>query len=218
MKNMINMAIFGVLFALSLASCADDRQASGVPPQLIEGLDGALAQCEPGVPCPIITYAYTHCLDLIPLDTSIPLGVFDANQGGVATWITIVIANAPAEGNPYIKLEMETDDGPLNYKEENGAKTLRVPFESLGTEGIRFQDQYMVPLDAVCCAEDFEGRTGTLKITVTFTDMDPVTSEWPFTLGEAPWPEDDDAILVEACSCSAWPQNVDRDESLCESD
>ncbi len=74
----------------------------------------------------------------------------------------------------------------------------------------------MVPFDAVCCASDFEGMTGTLQITITFEDMDPVTSEWPFTLGESPWPEDDEAILVEQCACDAWPQNIERDQTLCE--
>ena len=29
---------------------------------------------------------------------------------------------------PFIQLEMLTEDGPLNYKEENGPKALKVPF------------------------------------------------------------------------------------------
>ncbi len=178
-----------------------------------EGLNEALENCPVGEPCPIVTYAFANCLDLIPITPDRPIGVFDAQQGGVATWVTLVIANAPEE-NPFIQLEMLTEDGPLNYKEENGPKALKVPFLPL-SDTIRYQDQYMVPFDSICCAKDFEEREGTLRITVTYPGLEPASTEWPFRLTEDPWPLDEDTGLREQCGCDAWPTNLPRDEDLC---
>ena len=188
---------------------------SGGTPIDQSGLTEALESCTPGIPCPIVTYAFANCLDLVPVHPDRPLGVFDAQQGGVATWITLVVANAPEE-HPFIQLEVFTEDGPLNFKEENGPKTLKVPFLPLDNKGIRYQDQYMVPFDAVCCAEDYEGMEATLRLTITYPDMDSVTGEWPITLGEDPWPLDEDTALSEQCECSAWPSGIPRDTTLCE--
>ena len=179
------------------------------------GLLEALDNCEEGIPCPIVTYAYANCLDLVPVVPERPLGVFDAQQGGVATWVTLVIANAPEE-HPYIQLEVLTEDGPLNYKEKNGPKTLKVPFLPLNDSGIRYQDQYMIPFDAVCCASDYEGREATLRLTVSYADLDPVTREWPIVLGENPWPLDEESASLEQCTCAAWPAGLPKDPAICE--
>ena len=178
------------------------------------GLAEALDNCPSGQPCPIVTYAFANCLDLIPITPERPIGVFDAQQGGVATWVTLVIANAPDE-NPFIQLEMLTEDGPLNYKEENGPKALKVPF-LLSPTGFATKTNtwcHLTPSVAQRISKTWEG---TLRITVTYPGLEPATTEWPFRLTEDPWPLDEDTGLLEQCGCEAWPSTLERNPDICE--
>jgi hypothetical protein len=213
MSKQMCTLVFLCLFGLSCDDAPEFAAEGGEASQSTAGLAEALAACPPDEPCPIVAYAHASCLDLTPLDPDVPLGVFDAQQGGVATWLTMVIGNAPEE-HPFVQLEMITDDGPINFNADKGPKALKVPFLPLDNEGTRYQDQYMVPFNTVCCADLYEGATGTLKITVSYPDRDPVTAEFPFSLKEDPWPLDNDNMLLEQCTCDAWPG--ERDDSLCE--
>lgn len=211
MKEVTNRGWFVVFIALTLLSCGSEEGVETLV-ETSPSLALAISNCTPGVPCPILTYAYASCLDLTPIAPDTPLGVFDAQQGGVATWITIVVANAP-EAHPYVQLELFTDEMPLNFKEDKGPNTLKVPFLPLSDGSIRYQDQYMIQFVEPCCADDFEGMEATLRITVKYPDIDEVVSEWPVTLEARPWPLDDESALLEQCSCDAWP--LERDDSLC---
>ena len=84
------------------------------------------------------------------------LGVFNAAQGGVATWVTIIAANVPDE-NPKMQIRVATEDALLNVP-----NTLKVPFEDVG-DGIRVRLQYMVQFLAVCCASDHENLKATIE-------------------------------------------------------
>ncbi len=179
----------------------------------LTGLAVELEKCPPSGPCPIATYAYATCLDLRPFEDDLRLGVFDANQGGVATWITLVVANAP-ETHPYVTIELIGDDGPINFTEENGPTRLKVPFMPLGQGTLRYQDQYMIQFVDMCCAENFEGMEATLRVTFEYEGLEPAVNEWQVTLGESPWPLDDSSAQVEQCDCQNWPG--DTDPSVCE--
>jgi len=145
---MVLLSGFGVLFA----SCDSEPPKKDLDKTSIQG---ALEACGED-PCILIGPAFEN--ENAPLEIIPPggdLGVFNAAQGGVATWVTIIAANVPDE-NPKLQIRIATKDALLNVP-----NTLKVPFEEVG-DGIRVRLQYMVQFLAVCCASDHEMLEATI--------------------------------------------------------
>ena len=124
------------------------------------GLEGALELCGDG-PCVIPAYAFADSPEILPILSGDSLGVFDAGQGGVATWVTLVAANVPAD-NPMVQIEINADDESLNIP-----NLLKVPFEPTVQDAF-IRDGYMVQFTMPCCAENFQQTPGTLKVSLFY--------------------------------------------------
>jgi len=174
------------------------------------GLKGALELCG-DAPCVIPSYAFADNPEILPILSGDSLGVFDAGQGGVATWLTLVAANVPAD-NPLVQIRIEVDDESLNIP-----NTLKVPFEPT-VKNAFIRDGYMVQFTTPCCAENFQKMPGTLEVTLFYESCDgapaecgktcsgaggcadgylcngetcqlaPIVTKIPILLDEAPWP------------------------------
>lgn len=161
-----------ILMAICLAcACETDDETTETT------LDGCVA----ATPCVVVAQAYADEVVLTPIQPMENLGVFDANQGGIATWLTIILANAPSE-NP--KIQVDIMEGGMQI---NSPLFLKVPFKD-GPGGIRFRDGFMVQLNEPCCASDFEGREVTVTVRVFFDDMEPFSTTVPVILTEVAWP------------------------------
>jgi len=199
----------GVMVFLSgaAAGCEAGPDPDGKGPA---GLEGALATCG-DTPCVIPAYAFADNPEILPIHTGDSLGVFDAGQGGVATWITIVAANVPAD-NPLVQIQIKTADESLNIP-----NTLKVPFEPT-VKNAYVRDGYMIQFTMPCCADNFQETPGTLEVTLFYDSCDgapaecgkacddgsgcasgylcngeicqlaPIITEIPILLDEAPWP------------------------------
>lgn len=152
-------------------ACETDESSTG----------NTIAGCTAGVPCVVVAQAYADEVVLEPIQPMESLGVFDANQGGIATWLTIVLVDAPP-GNPKIQVDIME-----NGVQINSPLFLKVPFKD-GPSGIRYRDGFMVQLNEPCCASDFEGREANVTVRVFFDDMEPFSTTVPVILTEIAWP------------------------------
>lgn len=164
-------------------ACADDGPFVSVAPPDSTGGD---AGCEPppaGAP-PTITLgrATVGATTFEPLRDGDPLPVFDGTQGVVATWIVVRVDGGAA------KMRLQTvvtapDDG--RVLASSGA--LLTPFDDAGC-GAWQRDEHMVPFDAVCCAEDYDGLTVDVQVTAVVEGLDPVDTTLHASLELAPFP------------------------------
>jgi hypothetical protein len=163
------------LLALIGAGCPNPPPSGMLPPVLDIPLDPddlseALSLCpDPDAPCLLLAQAYASSTQVDPIVEGTSLGVFNAGQGGVATWLTLIAHNVPLS-NPTVWIVIST--GPTNH---NLPGTLKVPFNDVGLESVA-RTQYMVQFLTPCCAEDFQDLPATVEAHVTWTDCEGIGS------------------------------------------
>jgi len=176
-----------------------------------EELEEALGLCPDDGPCLLLAQAHAEDTTVDPIVEGSTLGVFNAGQGGVATWLTLIGHEVPLS---YPTVWVSISTGPTNH---NLPGTLKVPFNDLGGDSVA-RTQYMVQFLVGCCAEDFQQLPAQLEAHVTWSDceglgspcgdpcgvdsdcatgylcdeamcrLDTLTVDIPIFLNEAPWP------------------------------
>jgi len=177
-----------------------------------DGLAAALTLCpDIEAPCLLLAQAHAESLAVDPIVEGSSLGVFNAGQGGVATWVTLIAHNVPLS-NPTTWVALTT--GPTAH---NLPGTLKVPFNEVG-DGSVARTQFMVQFMTPCCAQDFVDLPAQIEVHATWDDceglgspcgdacendescpagylceeaecrLDTLVLQIPILLNEAPWP------------------------------
>jgi hypothetical protein len=160
-----------ILAAACLGGCdADEGAAVGSLP----------AWCVEGEPCVWVTDGSGTDLSAA-YDAGAELGVFDGLQGLVATWITLVVHDAPPD-NPTVRVTLTDSSGATLNK----VNTLKWPFKDGG--GFRYKNGHMVELLETCCAVDYDDIDATLTIDILWEGHEPIVYSLPVLLKASPWP------------------------------
>lgn len=110
------------------------------------------------------------------------LGVFDAIQGNVATWFTVVIVGAPEGAYPTVVIDMKSEGESVNI---NNALLLPLKAES----GYHTRRGYMINFTQPCCAIDYVGKAVDVSLVVQFEGLPTATYDFSATLTQVPFPE-----------------------------